>query len=88
MKKSLVFLMMCIMTTGCGAKAEKTAHTPVGKIPCTIYTEVKRSLAPMEKDKCMSGAYISEDIPYNEIDDFEKKIQAENDICGKLLCQK
>ncbi len=78
MKKSLVFLI-CISMCGCG-KAEKTVHTPIESTPCAVWVESEHTPAIMEKDKCMSGAYIYEDMPYNEIDKFEEKIQAENDI--------
>lgn len=79
MKKCLVFLTLCILLNGCG-KTEKAVHAPVGKTPYSIFVEAEHTPALMEKDKCMSGACIYEDMPYNDIDSFEDKIQAKNDI--------
>ncbi len=75
MKKLLVSIL-CILMFGCTSSKEEAAHTPLGITPYTICAEAVCD----ENEKCMSGAYIQEDMPYNEIDSFEKEIQAENDI--------
>ncbi len=78
MKKSLVFLIGMLLC-GC-AETEKTVHAPLGKTPYEICVESEHAPVLMEREKCMSGACINDDMPYNEIYKFEEKIQAENDI--------
>ncbi len=78
--KKLPVIFLCILLCGCKDSETQTVHTPLGMTPYIICAESEHISAPLENEKCMSGAYIEEDIPYNEIDAFEKKIRAEEDI--------
>lgn len=78
--KKLPAILLCILLCGCKNKEAEAVHTPAGMTPYIICVKQEHKLSSLEEEKCMSGAYIEDDMPYNEIDAFEEKIQAENDI--------
>lgn len=49
-------------------------------MPYEVYVSVQHNMALLEKDKCMSGAYIEDESVYSTIKAFEDYSGVENDI--------
>lgn len=75
MKITALLICFSLLTT---TQTSTTANNKY--IPYEIYIHNDKNNAPLEKDKCMKGAYISDENNYSNIKSFEEYTGVNNDI--------
>lgn len=79
-------LLFCLSFLGINIGSEPAAVTEKSNyLPYEIYMENNKEKAPLEKDKCMSGAYIYDENNYGDIKSFESYTGVNNDIYISIL---
>lgn len=73
--------MLCFSFFGFNIGKEPVVENEKAEyLPYQIYVKNNREKAPLEQNKCMSGAYIYDENIYSDIKSFEEKLGINNDI--------
>lgn len=84
MKFAILLILLSLFGINKGSESAVVTQKS-NYLPYEIYTENSKEKAPLEKDKCMSGAYIYDENNYGDIKSFESYTGTNNDIYISIL---